>query len=46
MFISISIIYKYFRRAVLDADDIDARTQMLLASSMAGMGFGNAGMIC
>mmetsp|Transcript_19377 Transcript_19377/g.46813 ORF Transcript_19377/g.46813 Transcript_19377/m.46813 type:complete len:525 (+) Transcript_19377:118-1692(+) len=40
---------KYLRRAVVtasshDDDDEEARTQMLIASSAAGMGFGNAGV--
>ena len=34
----------YIRRAVADASDDEARGAMLLASSYAGMGFGNAGV--
>ncbi len=30
--------------AVLDADDIDARTNMAMAATFAGVGFGNAGV--
>lgn len=36
------IIRKYFRRSIFDPEDEEARTQMLMASSFAGMGFGNA----
>jgi alcohol dehydrogenase class IV len=33
-----------FRRAVLSGHDLAARTDMLMAASFAGMGFGNAGV--
>lgn len=33
-----------FRKAVLTGSDLDARTDMMLAASFAGMGFGNAGV--
>jgi hydroxyacid-oxoacid transhydrogenase len=35
---------KYLRRAALGSGDEEARTKMLIASSAAGMGFGNAGV--
>lgn len=41
---AIEIVAQYLRRAMQDADDIEARGQMLLASSYAGIGFGNAGV--
>jgi len=41
---SLEITSKYLRRACADTSDDDARWQMLLASSYAGMGFGNAGV--
>ena len=33
-----------FRRAVRDGDDLEARTDMAMAATFAGMGFGNAGV--
>ncbi|HEY2837807.1 MAG TPA: hydroxyacid-oxoacid transhydrogenase [Pirellulales bacterium] len=41
---SLEITSRYLRRACADAGDDEARWQMLLASSYAGMGFGNAGV--
>ena len=35
---------RFLRRAVADADDLEARGAMMLAASMAGVGFGSAGV--
>jgi alcohol dehydrogenase class IV len=34
----------YLRRAVADGDDVEARGYMMLAATMAGVGFGSAGV--
>ena len=41
---SLETIRKYFTRSVYDAGDVEARAQMHLASTFAGIGFGNAGV--
>ncbi|HWH96215.1 MAG TPA: hydroxyacid-oxoacid transhydrogenase [Baekduia sp.] len=35
---------RYLRRAVADGDDVEARGYMMLAASLAGIGFGSAGV--
>lgn len=40
---AIELVYKYMVRAVSDPSDLQARGQMLLAATFAGVGFGNAG---
>jgi hydroxyacid-oxoacid transhydrogenase len=41
---ALEIVAKYLVRAMSDADDREAREQMLLAAAYAGIGFGNAGV--
>jgi hydroxyacid-oxoacid transhydrogenase len=41
---AIELTSKYLEIAVKDPDNYEARSNMILASSMAGMGFGNAGV--
>jgi len=41
---ALELVAQYLPRAVADPSDDEARAQMLLASSMAGIGFGNAGV--
>lgn len=41
---AIELTSKYIVRAVKDTNDEEARSNMILAASMAGMGFGNAGV--
>lgn len=41
---ALRIVSKYLPRAVEDPTDDEARAQMLLAASYAGVGFGNAGV--
>lgn len=40
---ALELLGRYFRRAVLNKDDIEARVGMSQAALFAGMGFGNAG---
>jgi alcohol dehydrogenase class IV len=41
---SLTLLAGSFRRAVRDGDDRQARTDMAMAATFAGMGFGNAGV--
>lgn len=41
---SLSLLAGAFRRAVRDGSDVEAREQMALAATFAGLGFGNAGV--
>jgi hydroxyacid-oxoacid transhydrogenase len=41
---AISMVARYLVRAVEDPTDSEARSQMLLAATFAGIGFGNAGV--
>ena len=41
---ALRLVSKYLIRAVADPSDDDARGQMMLAASYAGVGFGNAGV--
>src|SRR5438132_3080106 len=41
---ALRMVASYLTRAVDDADDDEARAQMLLAAAYAGVGFGNAGV--
>ncbi|XP_034039589.1 hydroxyacid-oxoacid transhydrogenase, mitochondrial [Thalassophryne amazonica] len=41
---ALRVVAKYMKRAVCDAEDLEARSSMHLASVFAGIGFGNAGV--
>ncbi|QVQ52377.1 iron-containing alcohol dehydrogenase [Spiractinospora alimapuensis] len=41
---ALTLLGRSFRRAYLNGDDLEARTDMMLAATFAGMGFGNAGV--
>lgn len=41
---AIELASRYLRRAYFNPNDMEARTQMALASTLAGFGFGNAGV--
>jgi hydroxyacid-oxoacid transhydrogenase len=41
---AIEMVSKYLLRAMRDADDVEAREQMMLAAAFAGIGFGNSGV--
>jgi alcohol dehydrogenase class IV len=41
---SLALVAQSLRRAVRDGDDTDARRDMALAATFAGLGFGNAGV--
>ncbi len=41
---AIRLAARYFRRAVADAADVEAREQLMWASTLAGLAFGNAGV--
>lgn len=40
---ALRLIGRYFLRAVRDASDVEARTEMMYAATLAGIAFGNAG---
>jgi hydroxyacid-oxoacid transhydrogenase len=41
---SMGLIARSFRTCVHDGEDVDARSDMMMAATFAGMGFGNAGV--
>ena len=41
---AIELGHQYLRRCVRDPDDLEARSQMMLAATTMGIGFGNAGV--
>ena len=41
---ALALVAKSFRRAVSHGDDVEARSDMMMAATFAGMGFGNSGV--
>jgi hydroxyacid-oxoacid transhydrogenase len=41
---AMELIARSFRTCVRDGDDVEARSEMMMAATFAGMGFGNAGV--
>jgi hydroxyacid-oxoacid transhydrogenase len=41
---AIKIVGRYLRRSVMNGRDLDARVNMLIGATLAGVGFGNAGV--
>jgi alcohol dehydrogenase class IV len=41
---ALTLVGRYFERAVADAGDVEARTQMMYAATLAGIAFGNCGV--
>lgn len=41
---ALGLLARSFRKAVLNGGDLEARTDVMLAATFAGMGFGNAGV--
>jgi len=41
---ALRVLNKYFKRSVKDPEDVEARSNMHLISTLAGIGFGNAGV--
>ena len=41
---ALALVAKSFRQAVAHGDDVEARSDMMMAATFAGMGFGNSGV--